>query len=279
MKEFPIITIAVFLSLFYVFPPLEAGIVTTGCVALAGAIGWGLRRKMQSRAPVPVPTPMEVRIPRPPRSAGSSKAPCHPDTRKKKEKKARPPRVVLIGAWKCLEYAFWTLIVAALLSAWQPGWFKALKDQVSVGFSGVAIEVGHEGEWQLTSIGGKGFSGRRTTSPLAPPSVFRGWDNRLIIVTAAPGGGYLKLEGECRPWPGGGPQILACNGPWARVSRPRDPVSPAGSQSGRVQDRESGTFSLEFYSGGREGQLSLDLGNGPGSVTGWMKFILVVGKS
>jgi hypothetical protein len=121
MKEFPIITIAVFLSLSYVFPPLEAGMVTAGCVALAGTIGWGLRRKMQPRASVPVSTSLDVCIPRAPRSAARSKAPDRPDTKEKKEKKARPPRVLLNGAWKCLEYAFGTLIVVALLSACQDG--------------------------------------------------------------------------------------------------------------------------------------------------------------
>jgi hypothetical protein len=57
-----------------------------------------------------------------------------------------------------------------------------------------------------------------------------------------------------------------------------DPLSQAKSQSGQVQDRESGRFSLEFYSD-REGQLSLDLGNGPGSVTERLRINLLKARN
>jgi len=265
-----VIIIAVFLTLSYFFPPFQAGTLTLSAVAVAGAIGLFIRRTQRTGVANAKLKPRQ-------RSAQSRAA---APAKAKSAKAAKPWKLgtVLIGLWSLVEVVFWAIVVAFLLSVWQPGWFTALTDRIQMRIAGVAIEPGHEAEWNLTTVAGKAYAGRRSTASLVPPSVYSWRDNKLVIVAEAEQGRYFKLEGNCRPWAGAGPWILACNGRWGEVRSPRDPILHPATSGEASSNWDHGTFSAEFFTGATEGQVTFTQEVGAAAVPGFLKFRLVKGK-
>lgn len=184
----------------------------------------------------------------------------------------------LVVAWRLVELAFAMVVIIFGLSVWQPGWFTACTDVIGTGLTDFAIEPGREAEWRLITVSGKAYSGKKSTTPLIAPSVFRGWDNKLVIVAKDEHDGYFKLEGTCQLWRGGEPWILGCHGEWARVDYPEQTMSQARNPRKMGTLREHGTFSAELLTGATEGRISFELVGGGGTVPRWLQFILVKGK-
>jgi hypothetical protein len=276
LMNVPVIIVAVFLTLSYFFPPIPAAMLTVCGVVIATVIWLFMRQTKRTSLATPEAKRRESSTQRKVRAAAATKVGKQEKSRK--QEKTRKVRKVLLVSWTFVEILFGAIVVIFMLSAWQPGWFTSMMDKIKMGFAGVAIEPGHEAEWKLTTLSGKAYLGRKMTTPLISPSQFNWQDNRLVIVAEADRGGYFKLEGDCQSWSVVKPWILACHGHWNRVASPGDAILRTTNQVAGTSDGDYGTFSVEFLSGAREGQVSLTLGEGADGVPGWLKFSLVKGK-
>ena len=180
-------------------------------------------------------------------------------------------------SWASLQRLIVLGFLGFLLFAMAPVWYAQITEHLKVLLSEVAIEPGKEQEWKLLPASGKGQPEARKTERLLPPSQFNHRKRQLILVAPSVRGGFLKLIGQCKPSPVSGPWDLDCSGDWASVGNPEETLSPVALQKRNI--RERGRFTVAFFKGGREGNVTLiaEEGNAAQSIP-IQRFFLVRGR-
>lgn len=190
------------------------------------------------------------------------------------------------GLFRRLALRIWTSLQAFvvlgflgfLLFAIAPVWYAQVTERLKVLVSEVAIEPGSEQEWKLLPASGSGQPVGRKTELLLPSSQFNHRTRQLVLIAASFKGGFIKLVGQCRPSPVSGPWDLDCSGDWANVRQPQDALLAAVSVQ-KPELREHGRFTVAFFKGGREGNVTLTPAEQHGTQSAAVqRFFLVRGK-
>jgi hypothetical protein len=184
---------------------------------------------------------------------------------------------LVLRSWASLQILVVLGFLGFLLSAMAPVWYWQITEHLKVLLSEVAIEPGKEREWKLLPASGKGQPEARKTELLLPPSQFNHRSRQLILVAPSARGGFIKLIGQCKPSPVSGPWDLDCSGDWASVNSPGEALPVVLRKHNTPQER--GRFTVAFFKGGREGNVTLvaDEGSVSQSVLA-QRFFLVRGK-
>jgi hypothetical protein len=191
---------------------------------------------------------------------------------------AGPLERLALRSWAGLQVLVVLGFLGFLLFAMTPVWYAQITDHLKVLLSEVAIEPGKEQEWKLLPASGKGQPEARKTERLLPPSQFNHRKRQLILVAPSARGGLLKLAGQCKPSPVSGPWDLDCNGDWANVRDPDETVMAVFDAKAGI--REHGRFTVAFFKGGREGNVTLMTADSKGAQSDDVvqRFFLVRGK-
>jgi hypothetical protein len=163
-----------------------------------------------------------------------------------------------------------------LLFAMTPVWYVQMTEHLQVLLSEVAIDPGKEQEWKLLPASGKGQSETRKTERLLPPSQFNHRSRQLTLVAPSARGEFLKLIGQCKPSPVTGPWDLDCSGDWASIRDPNHALDAVFDQKNGM--REHGRFTVAFFKGGREGNVTLMVSAPNSQPSVVQRFFLVRGK-
>ncbi|QFY44854.1 hypothetical protein F6R98_21295 [Candidatus Methylospira mobilis] len=176
--------------------------------------------------------------------------------------------------WASVQALIVLAFLGFLLSAMTPVWYAQITEHLKILLSEVTIESGKEQEWKLLPASGKGQPEARKTELLVPPSQFNHRSRQLTLVAPSARSGYIKLIGQCRPSPVSGPWDLDCSGDWAGVSTPEEALPQQARNA-----RERGRFTVVFFKGGREGNVTLIADDGGASQPApAQRFFLVRGK-
>lgn len=175
-------------------------------------------------------------------------------------------------AWASIQALIVIAFLGFLLLAMTPVWYAQITEHLKILLSEVTIESGKEQEWKLLPASGKGQPEARKTELLVPPSQFNHRSRQLILVAPSARSGYIKLIGQCRPSPVSGPWDLDCSGDWAGVNTPEEALPPQARNT-----RARGRFTVVFFKGGREGNVTLIADEGSPSQSA-QRFFLVRGK-
>lgn len=182
----------------------------------------------------------------------------------------------ILRSWMSLHVLVVFTFLGYLLFAMVPVWYSRATEQLRVLLSEVTIEAGQEREWKLLPTSARGLRDAGKTE-LLPPSRFNHSNRQLVLVAASPGGGFIKLLGQCKPSPVSGPWDLDCNGDWANVRDPNDELGVMVEQKTGI--REHGRFTVAFLKGGREGNITLMTTASSGlQPVAAQKFFMVRGK-